>query len=320
MSRRLGPWLVSGLHLGGAAAGIVVVVGSLVAVAERAQVSIESTTDTRKAATQTKKILAEAEALSREVADLLRKMGVEASKKQSASVWADPKPERSDNTLSTLSPSPEPAELPERRKSSQLSTPVPSDSVTGRTGTLAQSPEVAVPPEKPSPSRETTQRTETQTRTSEAAVAPVQPTQPPELASSLQDAVDATAGIAEPRAQTGKEAQDGSLEEAETEARQKPADRGDVVADAWALIQQGDIKGGRLALEQAVAHGNARAAFLLAATYDPNRHRAWRRNPKLRSALEKAELSPDPTKAREFYARAAASGHAQARARAEALK
>jgi hypothetical protein len=98
------------------------------------------------------------------------------------------------------------------------------------------------------------------------------------------------------------------------------AERRNVVAQAWSLIQQGDIKGGQLVLEQALADGNARAAFMLAATYDPNRHKAWRNNLKIRAALERSEIHADVTKARELYGRAAAAGVAQAKARAEALK
>jgi len=352
--RQLRPWFLFGLHLGASAAALIVVLGGLLAVADKRQVPIEPAPETGKAATQTDKILANAEALSREVAELLRKMGYEASEKQSAaSAWIDRKPQRSDGPLDT-SPSRviRPAQFPERDDSSQAWRPAPPDHPTGRTETLAGSPEVGVAPAEPnrssemtattetaarspavgvaaaepSPSSETTATTETLARSPEVAVAPVQSTQPSEPATSPEGVIDASAGIAEPRVEAGTEPQIESPKEGDTKAAQTgpveptPADTRDVVAKAWALIQQGDMKGGQLALEQPVADGNARAAFLLAATYDPNRHRAWRRDPKLRSALEKSELRPDSTKARELYARAAAAGHAQARARAEALK
>jgi hypothetical protein len=134
------------------------------------------------------------------------------------------------------------------------------------------------------------------------------------------------AGLAEPRVEAEREPPIESLNEAETEPAQRvsveprPAGRRNVVAKAWALIQEGDIKGGQLALEQALADGNARAAFVLAATYDPNRHKAWRKNRKIRAALERSEIHPDATKARELYGLAASAGVAQAKARAEALK
>src|SRR5215204_2547534 len=144
VSRQLRPWFLSGLHLGASAAALVVVLGGLLAVADKRQVPIEPAPETGKAATQTDKILANAEALSREVAELLRKMGYEASEKQSAaSAWIDRKPQRSDGPLDT-SPSRviRPAQFPERDDSSQAWRPAPPDHPTGRTETLAGSPEV----------------------------------------------------------------------------------------------------------------------------------------------------------------------------------
>jgi len=83
-----------------------------------------------------------------------------------------------------------------------------------------------------------------------------------------------------------------------------------LVARAEELLGKGDVSGARLLLERALASGHARAAFLLAETFDPN----------ALSRLGALGLRGDAGKAREFYARAQALGLAQAGERLEALK
>jgi hypothetical protein len=76
------------------------------------------------------------------------------------------------------------------------------------------------------------------------------------------------------------------------------------------LFRQGDVSGARLLLERALEGGHARAAFLLAETFDPN----------VLSKLGVLGIRGDAAKAREFYARARALGMAQAGERMEGLK
>lgn len=76
------------------------------------------------------------------------------------------------------------------------------------------------------------------------------------------------------------------------------------------LFRKGDVSGARLLLERALDSGNARAAFLLAETFDPN----------VLSRLGVLGIRGEASKAREFYARARAMGIAQAGERMEALK
>jgi len=83
-----------------------------------------------------------------------------------------------------------------------------------------------------------------------------------------------------------------------------------LVARAEELLSKGDVSAARLLLERALASGHARAAFLLAETFDPN----------ALSRLGALGLRGDAGKAREFYARAQALGLAQAGERLEALK
>jgi TPR repeat protein len=86
------------------------------------------------------------------------------------------------------------------------------------------------------------------------------------------------------------------------------ADEARVIARSEFLIKQSDFSGARLLLEYAVEKGSARAAFLMAETYD------WRM---LRSAYG---VRPDAEKAQELYELAAAAGVEKARERLEALK
>jgi predicted nucleic acid-binding Zn-ribbon protein len=76
------------------------------------------------------------------------------------------------------------------------------------------------------------------------------------------------------------------------------------------LLSKGDVSGARLVLERALANGHARAAFLLAETFDPN----------MLSKLGTLGLKGDAAKAREFYTQAQTLGMAQARERLEALR
>ncbi len=76
------------------------------------------------------------------------------------------------------------------------------------------------------------------------------------------------------------------------------------------LLRKGDVSGARLLLERSLAGGNARAAFLLAETFDPN----------ILSRLGAMGIRGDVAKAREFYAQAQALGIPQAGERIQALK
>jgi TPR repeat protein len=76
------------------------------------------------------------------------------------------------------------------------------------------------------------------------------------------------------------------------------------------LLRQADISGARPLLEHALERGSARAAFMLAETYDVRVLQSWRAR----------GISGDPTKARELYERAQAGGIEDARERIEILK
>jgi TPR repeat protein len=67
---------------------------------------------------------------------------------------------------------------------------------------------------------------------------------------------------------------------------------------AEALLKLYDISGARLILDRAVSAGSARAAYLLAQTYDPRVLDEWR----------VVGIKGDPAKAEELYARAQAGG------------
>jgi hypothetical protein len=83
-----------------------------------------------------------------------------------------------------------------------------------------------------------------------------------------------------------------------------------LLARANALLQQADINGARLLLEHALERGSARAAFMLAETYDARVLQSWRAR----------GTSGDLTKARELYERAQAGGIEDAKERIESLK
>ncbi len=79
---------------------------------------------------------------------------------------------------------------------------------------------------------------------------------------------------------------------------------------ANALLRQADISGARPLLEHALGHGSARAAFMLAETYDARVLKSW----SARGVLG------DSRKARELYEKAQAGGIEDAKARIESLK
>jgi len=76
------------------------------------------------------------------------------------------------------------------------------------------------------------------------------------------------------------------------------------------LLRQADISGARPLLQHALEHGSARAAFMLAETYDARVLQSWRAR----------GISGDRMKARELYERAQAGGIEEAKERIEALK
>ncbi len=83
-----------------------------------------------------------------------------------------------------------------------------------------------------------------------------------------------------------------------------------LVARADTMIKQSDFTGARLLLERALEKGSARAAFMMAETYDSRTLRA----------MEAYGVRADPEKARELYELAAVAGIEQARERLEDLK
>jgi len=83
-----------------------------------------------------------------------------------------------------------------------------------------------------------------------------------------------------------------------------------LTARADELLRQGDVSGARLLLERSVKSGNARAAFLLAETFDPQ----------VLAKLGVRGIRGDVGKAREFYAQAQTLGMKEASERLQALK
>src|SRR6266849_7783466 len=83
-----------------------------------------------------------------------------------------------------------------------------------------------------------------------------------------------------------------------------------LLARATAFLGQADISGARLLLQHALERGSARAAFMMAETYDAHVLQSWRAS----------GISGDRTKARELYERAQAGGIEDAKERIEALK
>jgi hypothetical protein len=89
-----------------------------------------------------------------------------------------------------------------------------------------------------------------------------------------------------------------------------PPDEQRLLARASALLRQADISGARSLLEHALERGSARAAFMLAETYDVRVLQSWGAR----------GISGDLPKARELYARAQAGGIEDAKGRIEALQ
>jgi hypothetical protein len=89
-----------------------------------------------------------------------------------------------------------------------------------------------------------------------------------------------------------------------------PAEEAKLVARAESLIKQFDFASARLLLAHALEKGSARAAFMMAETYD------WQ----ILRSLQAYGVRGDAQRAREFYQIAAAAGIEKARERAEALQ
>jgi hypothetical protein len=93
-------------------------------------------------------------------------------------------------------------------------------------------------------------------------------------------------------------------------AARSPLDEQRLLARANALLRQADISGARPLLEHALERGSARAAFMLAETYDARVLESWRAR----------GISGDRSKARELYERAQAGGIEGASERIKTLK
>ena len=83
-----------------------------------------------------------------------------------------------------------------------------------------------------------------------------------------------------------------------------------LIAHAESLIKQFDFAGARLLLAHASEKGSARAAFMMAETYD------WQ----ILRSLQAYGVRGDAQKAREFYQLAADAGIEKARERVKALQ
>ena len=93
-------------------------------------------------------------------------------------------------------------------------------------------------------------------------------------------------------------------------APRSPVDEPRLLARANALLEQADISSARTLLEHALERGSARAAFMLAETYDARVLQSWRAR----------GISGDLAKARELYERAQAGGIEGAKERITQLK
>jgi hypothetical protein len=96
----------------------------------------------------------------------------------------------------------------------------------------------------------------------------------------------------------------------ESAASRPSADEQRLLARANALLRQAEISSARPLLERALERGSARAAFMLAETYDARVLQSWR----VRG------ISGDPAKARELYERAQAGGIEDAKERIRTLQ
>ncbi len=129
------------------------------------------------------------------------------------------------------------------------------------------------------------------------------------------EAVASTSGQASaselPRPETQSTAREAASRSASASAAShSPVDEQRLLARANALLRQADISGARPLLEHAREHGSARAAFMLAETYDARVLQSWGAR----------GISGDLAKARELYERAQAGGIEDAKERIEALK
>jgi TPR repeat protein len=131
------------------------------------------------------------------------------------------------------------------------------------------------------------------------------PVQPRNRSASEANALgapgDGVPALRPPQTETGQSQQANAASSSE-EAR--------LVTRADTLIKQSDFTGARLLLERALEKGSARAAFMMAETYDSRTLRA----------MQAYGVRADPEKARELYELAAVAGIEQARERLEALK
>jgi hypothetical protein len=100
------------------------------------------------------------------------------------------------------------------------------------------------------------------------------------------------------------------LRQAQPTSAISPEDEARLVARAEFLIKQSDFYGARLLLEYALEKGSARAAFMMAETYD------WR----MLRAIQAYGVRGNAEKARELYELAAMAGIEKARERLAALK
>jgi len=127
------------------------------------------------------------------------------------------------------------------------------------------------------------------------------------LSASLHPVAPSTAGEA---ASDPKDAMMTERSASASAASHSAMDEQRLLARANALLRQADISGARPLLEHALERGSARAAFMLAETYDARVLQSWRTR----------GISGDLTKARELYERAQAGGIADAKERIEGLK
>ena len=88
------------------------------------------------------------------------------------------------------------------------------------------------------------------------------------------------------------------------------AEEAKLLARAESLIKQFDFAAARLLLAYALEKGSARAALMMAETYDPQ----------ILRSLQTNGIRGDPQRAREFYQLAAEAGVEKARERVEALR
>ena len=80
----------------------------------------------------------------------------------------------------------------------------------------------------------------------------------------------------------------------------RPASDSKALARATALIRLGDIAGAQLLLERALEAGSARAAFMLAETYDPHVLGSWRMYSVRTDAKKPASSMDELTRAESF--------------------